>query len=245
MIKRPEGIDIAALQKKRTAYFDLMTPGTNTPWEERGERGMIPAFFKTAISSMFSPVKLTHQIRRPETLTDARGFVLGCSFFWACSWAIHSLLWYQHRVSQPNWMGDPKTYFLGVALKFVVGFFAPMILLKIFSGLFLKLVATEFSKTTPAVVMQNVLAYCFGPSLLAVVPFVGPGLALLWITVLFCIVGVKRLRLSKGGAIVGVLVSIVVTGALIAGIVFAVDTAFGFLTAGGGLDYLEPTHHAY
>src|SRR5271169_5372528 len=88
-IRTPENIEIAALKKKAATVFDPMRAGTGTPWEDRGKNGVVGAFFKTCLMSMFSPGKLTSSIRRPETTNDARGFLFGICGIWAVSAVMH------------------------------------------------------------------------------------------------------------------------------------------------------------
>ena len=89
MSKNPGNIEIAALRKPVTTVLDLMKPGNGTPWEDRGTHGTIGAFFKTCIMSMGSPGKLMKAIRRPETINDARGFLIGISGIWVITAVIH------------------------------------------------------------------------------------------------------------------------------------------------------------
>src|SRR4051812_24189123 len=54
----------------------------------------------------------------------------------------------------------------------------------------------------PPVLLYNVYAYCLAPSVLAIIPVVGPALAIVWIFALLVYGARSRLMFKTGGAIV-------------------------------------------
>lgn len=218
-IRPPENIEIAALKKKQEMGFDAMAPGPGTPWEDRGTHGTIKAFFKTCLASLFSPARLTDAIRRPETISDARGFVIGCAILWGLSAVIHMLLLIPHWMNTPNLAYfDGQTYGVYCVIAFIAAALGTIVLFQFFNSMYGKLVAQEkTSSPLPDVLLYNVNAYGLGPSLLAVIPFAGPPIALLWIFIDLVINGKKRLNLRAAGALIDALlpfIAVLVVGAV-------------------------------
>src|SRR5690349_16616185 len=89
-------IHIAALEKKKVEQANLMQPGSGTPWEDRGHLGTVKAVFATAVASLKAPVQLLNTIRRPETHSDARGYVIGCGIVWGLGAVVQAVLWKWH-----------------------------------------------------------------------------------------------------------------------------------------------------
>jgi hypothetical protein len=217
-IRPPENIEIASLKKKQEMGFDAMAPGPGTPWEDRGTHGTVKAFFKTCWASLFSPAALTDSIRRPETTGDAKGFVIGCAILWGLSAVIHMLLLIPHWTNTPNIdYFDGQTYGIYCAIAFAAAAVGTVVLFNFFNSMYGKLVAQEKSSSLlPDVLLYNVNAYGLGPSLLALIPFIGPPIALLWIFIDLVINGKKRLNLRAAGALIDALlpfIAVLVVGA--------------------------------
>jgi hypothetical protein len=211
---------IAALEKKQQTVFDPMVSGAGTPWEDRGTRGPVGAFFKTCFESMFSPGKLMLSIRRPETTTDSRIFLIIISVLWGLSALIHMgiTLW---RASQmPNVIDvDPivcTVYCLLVVVLFGGGGY---VLYSTYVKIYGRLIAQE--KGAPLmteVLLYNVNVYALGPSLLAIIPFAGPPIAVIWILCNLVVAGNVRLKLKFSAAFIDALLSFLAILGIMGGI---------------------------
>jgi hypothetical protein len=220
-VRPPDNIEIAALRKKQKTVFDPMTSGVGTPWEDRGTHGMIGAFFKTCTKSMFSPGKLMTSIRRPETINDARGFLIGISAIWVITALMHFayFVWRDTKAADFDAVNTTNTAVL-VALTIAAAGGGCFFGFKIYTLIYGRLVATEKDAVLfPEVLIYNVNVYALGPTLLALIPFIGPPIALLWIYINLVVAGNSRLRLRMSGAIIDALLS------------------FGAILAIGGLGY--------
>ena len=217
-----EQYQIAALDR-RTAVVaaDVMAAGAGTPWEDRGALGTVAAFFKTVGMSLFQPAKLLEQMRRPETSSDVTAFAAGCGLMWAMSVVIHSAIAYS-AISKDADAGkvdlSASQYWLNTGLQAAGAWVGTLLLLKIASGIYLKLVAHDMKQRTPSVLIYNAMGYGLGPSILALVPFVGPPVALVWIFVNWLVMGFKRLRVKPGAAVVTAVLTFVAVGALVGGV---------------------------
>jgi hypothetical protein len=210
-IRTPENIEIAALKKKQAIFVDLMAPGPGIPWEDRGTHGIFGGFLKTFGRSLFGVGLLTDHIRRPETTNDARGFLFGCAICWGLSALIHGLLLmhtYQHI---PKTDFDAQSYYIHVGIATVGAAVGMVLLFQLYSAIYAKLVEQEKSDSPrPKVLLYNTNAYAVGPSVLALIPFAGPPIALLWIFINLIVVGSKRLRLRPAAAIIDAVLAFVV-----------------------------------
>jgi hypothetical protein len=218
-------LEIAVLkekERKKIQYHNLMEPGTGTPWEQRGDEGIFKAFFKTALLSMFRPVKLLRSIHRPETTGDVNGFLFGCSLFWVASCAVHGyIVLGRYLADKKTYNVDEGIFWFGTAIQCMVTIAAVYLFVKFCTVTYFKLISSEVKGRAPSVLMYNILGYCMGPSLLAPIPIVGPPLALLWILILFMIAGIKRLHVSAGGAIIGAGLTLICAGAIGVAVYFA------------------------
>jgi hypothetical protein len=202
-VRPPENIEIAALKKKQAVFVDLMAPGPGIPWEDRGSYGMLAGFFKTVKRSFFGVGLLTDHIRRPETTGDARGFLIGCGICWGISVFLHGALLMHTYQNDPHIDFDSQTYWIYCIIGTVAAIIATIVLFQLYIAIYSKLVAQESRQSPrPTVLLYNASAYALGPSVLAIVPFLGPPLALLWIFVNLILVGSKRLRLRPAAAII-------------------------------------------
>jgi hypothetical protein len=225
----PDNIQIASMQKKKIEVVDLMVPGPGTPWEDIGSIGLFKAFFKTAFGVMFSPGKTLWQVRRPDTTRDATGFALACGFCWALSIAIHSelmlVLHYRPLVVTPangqTLEIDTGIYWLNTLLQMIAMTGGIWLLLKIINSFYFKLTVLDSHSKASPILTYNVLAYSLAPSLLAVVPIAGPPLAIFWIFVLWIALGMKRLKIKPGGAVIASILTFIATAAITIGVYFA------------------------
>jgi hypothetical protein len=221
----PENIEIASLRKKQQTVFDPMKSGAGTPWEDRGTHGTAGAFFKTCLMALTSPAKLFGLIRRPETINDARGFLIGISGIWAISALIHFayFVWKDSKLPGAAGVDTTNTAVLA-ALTVVAAGGGCFFLFKIYTLIYSKLASQEKdSVLLPDVLIYNVSAYALGPSLLALIPFVGPPLAGLWLLIDLIVAGASRLRLRVPAAVIDALLSLVVVLAIAGAGYFVVE----------------------
>jgi hypothetical protein len=201
-------IHIAALEKKKVEQANLMQPGPGTPWEDRGHLGTVKAFFATAGASLKAPVQLLNTIRRPETHSDARGYVIGCGIMWGLGSIVQAILWKWHI--KEGWEHDEMWYRIGVGVLFVLSIGLVYMLHAMASAIMSKLNSAETGNRAPPVLTYNVLAYVLGPSILAPIPLIGPLVSLMWIVGLAIRASISRLRLKISTSIVNVLLTTVV-----------------------------------
>jgi hypothetical protein len=206
-------IEIAALKKKEAVTYNLMMPGAGTPWEDRGRSGLVTAFFKTCWRSLFSHRSLLDQIRRPETTQEATGFAVGCALLWGLSIALWDIWNYLQFNDPTKWNVNGQQYFIESAVRVAVMVGMILLLLKLGSGFFSHLLANSAGQQVPSVLVFNVFSYSLGPSLLAVVPVVGWGLAGLWIFVDVIIGAKTRLYLRTREAVINTI--LVFAGAIV------------------------------
>ena len=205
-IQAPDDVQIAAMNIEYESIGNLMAPGPGTPWEDRGSIGAFAAFFKTAIMSMTSPRTLLFSIRRPETPGDARVFAIICGLFWAVSWVLHDYIYFKRFSREVFDIVNNGEVWL---LHFVLGLVGTWAFLIVISRLFFKLVSSGDAKAkAPQVLTYNVFGYCLGPSILALIPYAGPAISLLWIVCLFMYAAMTRLAVKTGGAIICTLLSV-------------------------------------
>ncbi len=209
---KPRG-DTSMGQGRRT---DLMSSGTGTPWEDRGQLGVVAAYFKTLMQAFTAPATLFAELRRPDSAGDATSFAFICGLWWSISELIHTWM-YVHFGKVPENAASP--WFMGIIIA-VVAPFATVAIARIAAIVFGKLISTEIRPTdAPPALLFNLFAYCFAPSIFAIIPLAGIPLASLGTFVLMIIMAIKKLRLKVGGAIINVILTsivIAVCGAVIA-----------------------------
>lgn len=207
-IPPPENFDIAALRKKTEMRIDPMAPGPGTPWEDRGSNGAVGAYLKTVGMSLFAPAKLAASIRRPETTSDAFSFLIICAVCWALSAFIHGMIWMHLLAKQPNVQID--SYVLDTVIAAVASGVGMWLLFTLYNKIYAKLVVQEKNQSpVPAALLYNINTYALGPSLLALIPYAGPPLALLWIAIGLVAAGIGRLRLRFAAAAIDALIPFV------------------------------------
>ena len=200
----PPGVDIASLKgRKKSTAVDLMLPGPGTPWEDRGNLGLVKAFVQTCVSSITKPALLLDHIRRPDTSSEASQFAYGCAAVWAISVAIHAVLYNVVYPTPAEWELDQNMFYLKAAIFGLLAGAGVYVLCVMFaSRMYFAMVSTELKNAAPRVLLHNMFCYCLGPSLLALIPVAGPPLALLFIFIAWIVGGGKRLYISWRGAIV-------------------------------------------
>lgn len=209
-MSRTPDVHIPSLQKKAESY-NLMEPGPGTPWEDRGNLGIGKALWQTCTLSLQNVPLLLNQMRRIETTGDTWGFAAACAGVWSVSMLVHTFIYYCWLLlleAQTRGTADAVTVntnmvlYGGVALSVMAGLMV-LLLLKLGASLFHRLASGEeaFSRVPP-VLTFNVMAYCLGPSVLALIPLAGPPLAVAYM--LYATVRGTRTRLhvSRSGAVV-------------------------------------------
>jgi hypothetical protein len=228
----PTDLEIAAHRARQARAHNPLEPGPGTPWEDRGSTGMVAAFFKTVAMAFTRPGVLLESMRRPETAGDARAFAIGCGIFWGLSWLIHGVLAYhrEHQKTGVGWRDFGAFDAEVLAGHLVLGVVATWGLLFLVTRLAYTLIsAGEMKVKFPPVLLYNVYAYALAPSVLAVIPYVGPALALAWIFALLVYGARSRLMIKTGGAIVCNIFAVGGVLGLAAAAYFSLSYLYGWL----------------
>ena len=217
MSKLPSGIDMPNRKKPVQAAIDLMRPGNGTPWEDRGNSGALPAYFKTVIKSFTSPGLLMDHIRRPETTRDAWSFAITSGVMWFVGILAWNLYWlYFIFPNNPDYLGwkliSPSNYWLMAFLQAFLVALGIWVWLLMAPKMYKALAGAEMQNATPTLIF-NCFAYSMGPSLLAVIPLIPKVLSPPWIWVLaatwihfnLVVAGKRRLYLKGTSAIINVI----------------------------------------
>jgi hypothetical protein len=167
-------IEIAALKKSEMSY-NVMLPGSGTPWEDRGAVGFIPAFIKTTFQSLFGFRRLVDQIRRPETTGDAAVYVIVCGVMWAISIGIWDAALYLQATHDPKLMVNGQQYLIESVIRSIGAAALTYGIYKLSVALFYSLLTHDSQRQIPQVIVSNVFAYAVGPSMLALVPAIAAG----------------------------------------------------------------------
>jgi len=225
----PAHIEIAALKAQQVQDVDLMASGPGTPWEDRGSHGSASAYFKTAGLTLFKPVQLFKLMRRPNSITDSRGFLFINGAMWSLAVLLHAAV-----LMARGLVGSPATDLL---LHIALILAAPFILfglITIATNVYSPLVEGELKKGTPRTLAQNVFLYATGPSVIAplLVPIHWAGLAvpLLWMVVVAAVGARSRMRLSVAGSIISVVLGMGVAGAVAVGAYFGINRLLWLIT---------------
>ena len=230
-----EQVHIDMLKQGPVAY-DLMRPGNGTPWEDRGARGAFRAFLSTCLASITRPALLLDHISRLNTTKDATAFAWLCGIPWAVSVVLHNVLLLMLRYeSRKDLIVSYDVYYLRTGLMTLAAVAAPFLLLKFGSNLYFTLISAELKSNVPRALVYNLCAYALGPSLLAVIPLIGPPLALALIFVVLVVAGRKRLYSTWRGAIIDALIAFAAAMAILVAVYFVGrffgDQIFGEATA--------------
>jgi hypothetical protein len=224
---------MANVDPVRTA--NLLTPGSGTPWEDRDSLGIVSAFFKTAFRMMGSPVQTLDSIRRLRDRKDAMMYAVGCGCVWFVSVWIHAFIAYRRLLHSPEYLAglmpvpkekcilhfDAYWYFMGWFVAALAVSAGLVFLLRVGATIYYSMVSGEDMKGRGSPELAyNCLAYCLSPSLLAVIPFVGPIAALLWGYYLIMQPAGLRMRVKRGGAIIAATISVFVCVAAMAVVLY-------------------------
>jgi hypothetical protein len=207
MSRSPSDNRMAATDnRKQMATANLMASGEGTPWEDRGAVGVVQAYFKTTIQSMFSPSKLAFAMRRPETSSDVTAFAIASGIMWGLGVLIVAIIQYQtltHLPDDPDHPVQfyPQQFWLNATIEIVATGAGVWVALKVATALFLKIVTPDLSQPVRPVLVYNVMGYSLGPSILAVIPVVGPPIAGVWILVNWIVLAQARIKARRAGAI--------------------------------------------
>jgi hypothetical protein len=175
--------------------------------------GLVSAFFKTAFASMFSPVKLLTEQRRPDTSKDARSFAIVCCAMWGIGVALHSVLWYFLKWKTVVDL-DTEWYFINTALQTVAAGVGAFLLLKLASTMFHKMSQHDSKIKATPVIVNNTLGYLMGPSILAALPY-GWMVAAPWVLIVWIVGGSGRLQIKLWGAVVASVLSFLACAAIV------------------------------
>jgi hypothetical protein len=214
---KPTEVEIASLKKHEVSY-NVMLPGSGTPWEDRGAIGAISAFFKTAIRSLFKYRALVDQIRRPETTGESTVLAIVCGVMWGISIGIWDAFQYYRFTHDPTLIVDGQQYCIELGLRVVGAVVLTLVLLKLTTEVFYSLLSHDVQQKIPKVLVHNVFAYSLGPSILALVPVFGWALATLWIFSNAIIGAKSRLYVRGREAVVNVIIATVVNVLLLGAI---------------------------
>ena len=208
-----------------------------TPWEERGQRGLVMAYFETVKRSFVDPVRLFERMRVDNSegalsyywINFAVGGVVGQA--WQALSAAVGLNWPGGAPQLPEghplaaWASLQGSPWFNLALGLAFALLAP-VSLYLNAGVFhlglmlFKGARNGFDATLRAV------AYASGPTLLQLVPLCGGVIGGIWVLVL-TVIGLSRTqRTSTGVAIAAVLVPLVVLSCCACGLT-AVALALG------------------
>jgi hypothetical protein len=236
----PAGVDIASLKgKKKSTAVDLMLPGPGTPWEDRGNLGLVKAFVQTCVKSITQPAMLLDHIRRPDTSNEASQFAYGCAALWAISVAIHTVLYYLVFPPPAEWELDANMFYLkGLIFGLVAGAGVYVLCVMFARRMYLAMVSTELKNAAPPVLLHNMFCYSLGPSLLAPIPVLGPPAALLFIFLAWVVGGGKRLYISWRGAIVAAVLTMIAVLAMAALGGYVINMVLNNLLGVGKPDWL-------
>jgi hypothetical protein len=199
---------------------NLMTPGSGTPWEDRDSLGLLSAFLKTAIGMLRDPGDMLDRIRRLNERRDALLFSVGCAIFWFVGVMIHAFiawkrLWASPLVHAPTSQRhinpdtiDAYVFFLGWIVLAAIVAAAVVGLAWMSSAIYFNMVRGEDMRGRgTAELAYNCFVYCQSPSVLAIIPYAGPIIALVWGFYLVLQPVGLRMRVKPRGAIIAASVS--------------------------------------
>lgn len=211
-ITPPADVRIAALRTKKVAAFDPMVPGGGTPWEDRGNVGTIKAFVLTCVMSMKTPRVLFNSIHRLESSGEAMRFALGCGLMWGIGILLQGLIKLAYVGTRPRVIIDIRLFAIQYGALAVGMIAAAVVLTWLGTRLLHTLLTAEMKTKVPRSLIANIMAYSLGPSLLALIPYVGPGAAAILILVLMVVAATSRLQVTTRGAVT---CSIIAFGAIV------------------------------
>jgi uncharacterized membrane protein len=185
-------------------------------------------FLKTAFRSIFRPGLLFDHIRSTTVTTEPERFMRVCAVFWGLGVAVYRAVTF-YRYDRAAYDIDTNAYLIVSVIATLGGAAFAYLMFRLVLLIYHKLVTTEVKQPLPATLTFNIFAYAMGASVLAIIPVVGPLLALIGSFVSLAIAGRRRLFISWRGAIID---------ALLAFVVGIVATVILYFVGGALLDYL-------
>ena len=252
MAKQTTDFRIASQEKKAAKVYDLMHSGSGIPWEDRGSRGFLSAFFATAFAMMFSPVKTLRNIRRPETPTDAKIFSYAIAGVWFIAYCLQSTFsYYFFYNNDPKKVLDGQQYVINTALGAVLCAAAAIVLSRVVTWMFYRLTAFDMTTKAPPVLVYNCIVYLMSPSILAIVPggpkpwlMIAPCIVGVWIFIELLVVAIAYLRIGIGASIIGSFLTFLATTILVVAGIAVVNLVWNtVLDKGAVTDYIPTTVH--
>jgi hypothetical protein len=179
---------------------------------------------------MLRPTQLLAKMARPETSTDARIFAYGCGVIWFFAVVIQSAFSYFVFYSRDKTVEvDPQQYMLNTVLEGLAAGVAAAIMPRVIAWMFYRITAFDMTSKAPPILVRNMITYLMGASLLALIPggpfpwlMIGPILAGVWMFVTLLTVGISRLRVRAGAAVIGSMLTFVGTAGIVVGGMFAI-----------------------
>jgi hypothetical protein len=227
-IQASDDVQIAALNKKREGAYDLMRPGEGTPWENRGQSGLLAAFFKTIARAMSAPTLLVDHIRRPETASDINAYVIGCGLALSLATLIQCTILYMAAHGNAKMVVDPTSFWEGAAVLIIIMPALWWLLVRIGCNAYKFLVTGDSKQKAPPVLYQNVLGYMASPIVLAVIPFgIGLTIGVLWMMILWIIAGRRRLYINPAATVIATIGSVLAMGIIGSAVVFGLYWLLG------------------
>jgi hypothetical protein len=251
MAKQTTDFRIASQEIKAAKVIDLMLSGTGIPWEDRGSRGFLSAFFATVFAMMFSPVKTLGKLRRPETSTDAKIFSYAIAGVWFIAYCLQSTFSYYFFYNNNN---DPRQelfgqqYVINTALGAVLCAAAAIVLSRVVTWMFYRLTAFDMTTKAPTVLVYNCIVYLMSPSILAIIPggpkpwlMIAPCIVGLWIFIALMAVAISHLRIGIGASIIGSFLTLLATTAIVVVGIAVINLTWDTLLDKGSVEIITPT----
>jgi hypothetical protein len=198
---------------------------------------------------MFHPAKTLFKLRRPETNTDAKIFSYAIGGVWFIAYCLQSTFaYYAFYNNDPKLIVDGQQYVINTALGAALCAVAAVFLIKIVSLMFTRLTAFDATIRTPPVLTFNCLAYLASASILALIPggpkpwfAISPCIVGIWVFVGLPTVAVSRLRIRVGAAIIGSILTLLATTAMVAGGIAGINFLWNTLLDKGAVSTFTPS----
>jgi hypothetical protein len=249
MAKQTTDFRIASQEKKAAKVFDLMHSGTGIPWEDRGSRGFLSAFFATVFAMMFGPAKTLSKLRRPETATDAKIFSYAIAGIWFIAYCLQSTFnYYCFYNNDPKLEIDGQQYVINTGLGAVLCAVGAVVLSRVVSWMFYRLTAFDMTTKAPPVLVYNSIVYLMSPSILALIPggpkpwlMIAPCVVGVWIFIQLLVVAISYLRIRIGASIIGSFLTFLATTIIVVGGITAVNLIWNTLLDKGAVEVYTST----
>jgi hypothetical protein len=202
---------------------------------------------------MFKPTQLLAKMRRPETANDARIFSYALGGVWFVSVLIQSAFaYYVFYNGDKSFEINSQQYLINTLLEAALAGVAAVMLPHLITWMFYRLTAFDMTSKSPPVLVHNYITYLMGPSLLAIIPggpkpwlAIGPVLAGLWMFVTLLVVAIRRLRVRVGAAIIGSLLTLLGTAAIVVAGILLIGFVWSNLLDKGSIAPVAPPPSAH